>query len=50
MAQLCLHVEEPYIMDSQGRREVGGGPGQIFFRGPYYYILLGPPLVDNFFR
>jgi hypothetical protein len=38
-----------------GRREAGGGPGQIFFRGPYLKKFSGknffrrkPPPVDNF--
>ena len=46
-------------MNGQGRREVGGGPGQFFFRGPYLKIffrkkifsenkLPPPPPVDNF--
>ena len=48
-------------MCAQGRRELGGGPGQIFFRGTYFKIFLRknvfgqqqrppppPPPVDNF--
>jgi hypothetical protein len=40
---VCLNTG--YCCVNQGRREVGGGPGQIFFRGPYLKYFSG----KNFF-
>jgi hypothetical protein len=33
--QLSIVTGEECVGQAQGRREVGGGPGQIFFRGPW---------------
>jgi hypothetical protein len=36
-----------HLRNRQGRREVGGGPGQIFFRGPYLKIFFGSNFFPN---